>query len=92
MTAVGNLKSLRTLTLIQAAVTDSDLANLKGLTSLRELYLADTSVTDAGLENLKGLIALHRLDLRQTHVTGARSGGISRSLTAQRNFGLKIHG
>ena len=53
------------------AVTDGDLAHLKGLSGTCSIELLDTQITDAGLSNLEGLDNLRVLDLCGTHVTDA---------------------
>jgi hypothetical protein len=51
--------------------TNSDLADLRGLTTLRIADLSHNNITDAGLENLKGLTSLTTLNLSFTGVTDA---------------------
>jgi hypothetical protein len=80
MAVAANLESLRGLDLWDTSVTDSDLANLKGLTGLQHLGLRGTLVTDMGLPNLKGLATLQVLDLTGTHVTDAGVTALQRSL------------
>ena len=82
MAAVGDLKSLQTLDLGGVAVTNSDLAKLKGLKALQNLFLVKTSVTDAGLENLKGLTALKGIWLGGTSVTAAGVADLQKALPA----------
>jgi Leucine-rich repeat (LRR) protein len=81
MAAVGKLKSLRFLNVYPIPITDSDLANLEGLTPLRTLMMSHTSVTNAGLVHLERLTALQGLDLRNTRVTDAGLVSLTR-LTA----------
>lgn len=56
-------------------ITDSQLANIAGLTGLQELCLSLNPVTDAGMIHLKGLTALKTLNLGGTWITddGLRS-------------------
>jgi Leucine Rich Repeat (LRR) protein len=53
------------------AVSDQDLARLRGLPRLRFLSLANTRVTDAGLQSLAELTRLERLDLSGTQASDA---------------------
>jgi hypothetical protein len=68
---LGELTSLRALTLDNMQVTDTVLAHLKGLTNLERLQLQNTLVTDEGLRHLKGLTNLKILFLHNTLVTDA---------------------
>jgi hypothetical protein len=82
--ALANLKSLRALDLRGwgKAVTDNDLAQLKGLTSLQYLNLNGTQVTDAGLEQLKNFTTLVNLYLDHTQVTDAGMAELQLALPA----------
>jgi len=67
-----SLANLGELDLSYRDLTDTDLANLKGLTSLKVLYLSyNLQMTDAGLAHLKGLTTLSLLDLDGTKITDA---------------------
>ena len=66
---LGKVLGLFELNLGSTKITDSDLANIKGLTNLRRLHLENTPVTDVGLVHLKGLVNLEYLNLYGTAVT-----------------------
>lgn len=66
-----DLKSLKTLQLIQTQVTDAGLKELKDLNNLRELRLDATQVSDVALKELKNLKSLRMLGLSGTQVTDA---------------------
>ena len=71
---LGACRALRHVGVVMAngeAVTDADLANLKGLSKLHHLHLTDARVTDAGLVHLERLTKLGNLVLRNTSVTDA---------------------
>jgi hypothetical protein len=51
--------------------TDTELAQLEGLTELQSLSLNGNQVTDAGLAHIAGLTRLHYLYLNDTQVTDA---------------------
>jgi hypothetical protein len=87
MAAVANLKSLREATFNGCAITDNELAQLKGLTSLERLNLAKTQVTDAGLAQLKALTALKALGLSDTQITDAGLAQLQ-GLTKLQQLGL----
>ena len=53
------------------AVTDDDLAHLRGLPNLESLEIHSPDITDAGLEHLKTLTTLKELNLHSTNVTDA---------------------
>jgi hypothetical protein len=57
------------LDLQATALTDADLAPLKGLSQLRDLRLDRTKVGDAGLAHLAGLRNMEVLSLERTRVT-----------------------
>jgi Leucine-rich repeat (LRR) protein len=59
------------LNLSRTRVTDSGLADLKGLSKLRWLIVNGTEVTDAGLVHLGDLTALELLHLADTQITDA---------------------
>lgn len=52
-----------------AAITDTGLETIEGLSHLQELNLSGTKVTDLGLAKLSGLKELRELDLSRTQVT-----------------------
>jgi hypothetical protein len=87
MATVGNLKSLRSLDLMEVPVTDGDLVNLMDMTALRQLSLWSRSVTDAGLAKLKGLVALQKLELIGVHVTDTGLANL-KGLTALRELSV----
>jgi hypothetical protein len=70
MHEVGSERVLQ-ISLIQTAVTDEDLAILRGLTAPLELCLQQTRVTERGLSYLKGLPLRGELNLSYTRVTDA---------------------
>lgn len=69
--AIGKLRQLHHLGLIDIQITDAQLEHLRGLTQLQGLSLSSTKVTDAGLQNLRGLTELRGLDLDGAKVTDA---------------------
>src|SRR5262249_61460329 len=68
---IAKLRTSRWLNLSETEVSDTGLAELRGMTRLESLELRSTSVTDAGMVHLNGLTGLERLDVRDTPVTGA---------------------
>ncbi len=68
---VGQVKTLRRLTLSYTKVTNEMLEHLKGLNDLRILELNKTAISDGGLAHLSGLMRLKQLQLRFTNVSGA---------------------
>jgi hypothetical protein len=72
---IGELSSLRGLSLDATRVTDAGLECLAPLSKLSVLSLRRTAITDAGLVYLRGLTRLRVLNLEGTRVTDA---GISR--------------
>jgi hypothetical protein len=66
-----DLKSLRTLFLPEAGITDAAMKTVVELKGLESLGLMRTAVSDAGLEQLKGLRNLKTLELRETRITDA---------------------
>ncbi len=69
--SLAGLVNLRSLSLMDTAITDADLAHLRGLTKLTRLFLSRTRVTDAGLEVLASLPSLELLFLDGTAITDA---------------------
>jgi len=65
------LVHLRSLSLVDTPVGDSELVNLNGLRELTSLLLDDTSVSDAGLIHLHRLLNLQELSLTDTQVGDA---------------------
>lgn len=62
--------SLKTLNLMNTAVTDACLKEIGGFQNLTTLYLMNTGITDANLKELRGLKSLRMLHLGNTKVTG----------------------
>lgn len=83
-----DMESLTKLTLndSQLDITDTGLAQLKGMSNLKELDLHSIKLTDAGLVHLKGLTKLKTLVLRNTQVTNEGREELLRT-----NPGLRIH-
>ena len=68
---VGRLTQLEKLSMVASALSDTDLAHLKGLTNLTSLELIHSdSLTDSGLPHMKALTNLSELDLSGNKVTG----------------------
>jgi Leucine-rich repeat (LRR) protein len=57
--------------LLEANITDAELADLRKLTELHTLYLSGTRITDAGLECLKDMKKLRTLSLADTRIGDA---------------------
>lgn len=69
---LGNVKSLRHLSLPSTPFGDDDVEHLAAVPELTELWLGETAVTDIGLERLCQLLPhLVYLRLERTKVTGA---------------------
>jgi Leucine-rich repeat (LRR) protein len=86
---VGRLTELEKLSLIISAISDTELAHLKGLKSLTSLDLIHSDlVTDAGLVHLKALTSLSELNLSGDQVTDAGLAHLS-SLTTISILNLK---
>ena len=66
---LGELKSLRVLSLSAWRLNDKALVHLRGLPNLRELDLGAPKVGDAGIRHLEALPNLEVLDLTGTEVT-----------------------
>jgi len=66
---VGQVRSLRGVTLVGCPVTDAGMIHLQGLTKLTELNLNGTRVTDRTLEYVRGMADLKELHLRGAAVT-----------------------
>ena len=62
---------MQKLALGATRVSDSGLAQLKGMKGLQELDLAHTNVTDDGLAQLKSMTGLRTLDLSETKISDA---------------------
>nr|MCU0703867.1 hypothetical protein [Fimbriiglobus sp.] len=82
-------KNLKTLDLMDTAVTDKGVDSLLALTKLEELNLSGTKVTDAGVKRLLQLEGLKLLQLNNTKVTAAAIGMMEEELRAGKR-GLKI--
>jgi hypothetical protein len=67
-------KSVETLDLGHAAITDAGLECLTGLESLKSLSLAYTEITDVGLQHIGRLPRLQSLWLTGTHVSDSGLG------------------
>lgn len=52
-------------------ITDTELAQLSGLTRLGNLIVRNTAITDASLSTILGFPKLSRLDVRGTRLTAA---------------------
>jgi hypothetical protein len=67
---LGEIKSLKRLTLASTGFTDAGLVHLKGLPNLRSLGLSSPGFTDAGLVQITGLNSLEDLNLTESKITG----------------------
>lgn len=66
---ISRFSKLRGIELQDSTVTDSGLANLRGLKEIEELNLRSTAITDAGLEFLRDLKSLEGIYLHNSTVT-----------------------
>ena len=66
---ISRFSKLKGIELQGSTVTDSGLANLRGLKEIEELNLRITAITDAGLEFLRDLKSLEGIYLHNTDVT-----------------------
>lgn len=69
MNRIGNMPTVRFVSLRGENVSDETLANIKSMTSLERLSLQNTSVTDAGLAHLKPFKRLKIVDLTGSQIT-----------------------
>ena len=67
---IGEMTTLRTLSMQQTGVSDDNVKHLKDLVNLEKLYLYGTHVTDTGMAQLAGLTKLKELELRATACGG----------------------
>ena len=68
--AIGQCKELRHLGLVEAGLTDGELAGLKKLTLLEHLSLSNNAkITDKGMQTVKGFERLQALYLANTALT-----------------------
>jgi hypothetical protein len=68
--AIGQYKELRYLGLVNAGLTNVELAGLKGLTRLEHLSLSENpKITDAGMQTIKSFERLRELYLANTGIT-----------------------
>ena len=90
--ALGQLKSLRVLTLRGSTLDDAGLRELAGLTSLTTLDISDSRVTDAGLPHLHVLSSLKTLWIADTAITDAGFVALDGcpNLTTIRSTGTKV--
>ena len=63
---IGEMTTLRTLSMHQTGLNDENVKYLKGLVDLEKLLLYGTRVSDNGMAELAGLTRLKELDLRAT--------------------------
>jgi len=63
---IGEMKSLRALSMHQTGLGDENINHLKPLVDLERLLLYGTHVTDKGMGELAGMAKLKELDLRAT--------------------------
>jgi hypothetical protein len=71
-TALGRCKELRHLVVMNAGVTDAELASLSSLTMLEHLTLSgNPKITDKGMLTVKGFDRLRVLHLGNTSITDA---------------------
>jgi CubicO group peptidase (beta-lactamase class C family) len=68
---LGDMKNVAHLNLRGLPVTDTGLANLRGLTGLIRLHLELTKISDNGLANIEALTNLEYLNLYGTGITDA---------------------
>ena len=80
MPTIGDLSTLRVLSLPETNVSDEGVAHLKRLENLERLDLYGTQISDAGLQELEGLEHLHFLRLDHTDVSEAGIARLRRSL------------
>jgi hypothetical protein len=76
---IAGLKSLESLTLKEARITDTSLSELAALPRLRSVELSGTPLTDMSLSQLAHLSGLNCIILSRTKVT---EGGVAKLRTA----------
>jgi len=81
---IGDLPSLRVLSLEKSSITDADLAAIAGQTNLTYLWLDDTAISDAGLVHLRRMRKLKYLYIRNSNVTDAGIDALKRDLPNSR--------
>ena len=77
---VGQLTTLRELSLASTPITNAGLTHLTGLKRLRKLNLYHTQITDAGLVHLKRLVNLQELTLIDTPTSRAGVADLQASI------------